>query len=99
MAEAVRNNQIQVELSIRNNLGSCRNVVINPLCVVDIEPYTTMRQVLTKSAILNPKRVLIIQNRMEEIVVIELRPVVAGVTVTKRVPARSNLILPQHGRR
>lgn len=92
---------VNYQLPVDDHLRVVRDVVVNPLGVVNLEPYTASRGIDPKSAIHDVSRVGVVLNRVEQIGTMNLGPVVAGITVvlTKRIALGANRKLTGNGGR
>lgn len=90
--------QICYALAIRNNLSTIRDVIVNPLGILNRKPYTALRKVLPQAPILDIERSLIVGHGMEQVVTVELRVVVASVAMAKAVTLAVHGELANNGR-
>ena len=85
-------------LVIAHDRRTTRNIAVNPVCVVGSESHTAIREVATqavKQDIVIARSGLIgfVQNRMEQVVTVDLRVVEARVVViTERIALAAHVI-------
>lgn len=87
------------KLPIRHGLRSVRNVVVDPLCTVDVHAHAAMREVLPQTPVHDAIHVLVVEHRVEQVVPVELRVVVARISAAKREALAPYGVLPENRRR
>lgn len=87
------------ELAIGDYLRAGRNIVIDPLGLIYGKTNTPERYVHPKPSVENGLCTLIVLYGVEEIITIELGPVVAGIAVPERVASGADSKLTSYGRR
>ena len=86
-------------LIVCHNFRTIGNVVVNPFCILNFQTHTSGRRRNAHGRIHDSIAVDVIRRRMEQIVAVELRVVIAGVTMAKRVAFAIHLILADDRRR
>ena len=101
---AARYSKVQVKTLLAyflviHDLSTIGNVVVYPLGVTQLQADAAVGDPPAERAVLQVERVLVVQHRMEQVVTVELRVVIAGVAMAKAVAAAGDGVLARRSGR